>query len=267
MKLRLCTLFYGAALIVFVLAAMALFTPAHAATDAAAIKAAKTALQAAVDAGSTDGILAARGQFDALSTNDPGNAVLHYWVAACDWRVTPFFMGEDTKAKGKRWVDEGIARATKAYELDPKFGEALALRCGLMGLSLQFDASQTMKLGIQMEGDMSHAKDLAPKNPRVALLDGINTLYKPAFVGGGAGQARTKFEKAGALFAAETVTDPAAPDWGKDDVWTWDGRAAMKAGDSKGAVEAYKKALAANPNNGWVRHSLLPEAEKKLAAN
>ena len=64
-----------------------------------------------------------------------------------------------------------------------------------------------------------------------------------------------------------TVTDPAAPDWGRDDVWTWAGRAAMKSGDSKGAVEAYRKALAANPNNGWVRHSLLPEAEKKVAAN
>jgi tetratricopeptide (TPR) repeat protein len=123
-----------------------------------------------------------------------------------------------------------------------------------------------MKLGIQMEGDMGHARDLAPKNPRVALLDGINTLYKPAFVGGGAGAARTKFEKAGALFAAETVTDAAAPDWGKDDVWTWDGRAAMKAGDFKDAAAAYRKALAANPDNGWVKRSLLPEAEKKLAA-
>jgi len=267
MKRSFCTLFYAVALIAFVMALMALTAPAHAATDAAAVKAAKQAPQAAVDAGSADGILAARGQFDALSTNDPGNAVLHYWVAACDWRVAPFLMGEENKAKGKRWVDEGIARASKAYELDPKFAEALALRCGLMGMSIQFDSSQMMKLGIQMEGDMSHAHDLAPKNPRVGLLDGINTLYKPAFVGGGAGPARTKLEKAGALFAAETVTDPAAPDWGKDDVWTWAGRAAMKSGDSKGAVEAYKKALAANPNNGWVRHSLLPEAEKKVAAN
>ena len=46
-----------------------------------------------------------------------------------------------------------------------------------------------MQLGIQMGADMDHAHDLAPKNPRVALLDGINTLYKPGFVGGGAGKA------------------------------------------------------------------------------
>jgi tetratricopeptide (TPR) repeat protein len=247
--------------------ALILAAPAHAAVDPNAVKAAKASLQDAVNHGSVDGMLAARGQFDALSVSDPSNPVLHYWVAACDWRVAPFLMGEENKAKGKRWVDEGIARASKAYELDSKFGEALALRCGLMGLSLQFDSSQMMKLGIQMEGDMSHARDLAPKNPRVALLDGINTLYKPAFVGGGAGPARDKLDKAGALFAAETVTDPAAPDWGKDDVWTWNGRAAMKAGDTKSAVESYRKALAANPNNGWVRGSLLPEAEKKLAAN
>jgi tetratricopeptide (TPR) repeat protein len=176
-------------------------------------------------------------------------------------------MGEENKAKGKRWVDEGIARATRAYELDPKFAEALALRCGLMGMAIQFDSSQMMKLGIQMEGDMSHARDLAPKNPRIALLDGINTLYKPAFVGGGAGPARTKLEKAGTALRRREGERSRAPDWGRDDVWTWAGRAAMKAGDSKAAVEAYRKALAANPNNGWVKHSLLPEAEKKVAAN
>lgn len=255
-------LLYGAALIALVLVA-----PAHAAVDPNMVKAAKQSLQDAVNHGSVDGILAARGQFDALSTTDPTNPVLHYWVAACDWRVTPLLMDDANKAKGKRWVDEGIARASKAYELDPKFAEALALRCGLMGLSLQFDSSQMMKLGIQMGADMDHAVGMAPSNPRVALLDGINTLYKPAFVGGGAGQARKRFEKAASLFATEKAADASAPDWGRDDVWTWNGRAAMKEGDTKSAVDSYRKALAANPNNGWVRMSLLPEAEKKLAAN
>ena len=113
---------------------------------------------------------------------------------------------------------------------------------------------------------MAHAKDLAPKNPRVALLDGINTLYKPAFVGGGADKAVLRFGEAQVLYAAETVTDPAAPDWGRDDVYLWDGRAQAKTGDFKGAKESYTKALAANPSNGWVRHSLLPDVEKKLAA-
>jgi len=262
MRMRLCTLFYSAAMVT----ALAVSAPAHAAVDATQVATAKKGLQAAVDKGSVDGILAARGLFDALSTSDPANPLLHYWVATCDWRVAPFLMGEENKAKGKRWVDEGIARASKAYELDPKFAEALALRCGLMGLSLQFDSSQMMKLGIQMGADMDHAADLAPSNPRVALLDGINTLYKPAFVGGGAGQARKKFEKAAALFATEKVADPAAPDWGRDDVWTWNGRAATKEGDKKAAVESYRKALAANPDNGWMKSKLLPEAEKSLAA-
>ena len=32
------------------------------------------------------------------------------------------------------------------------------------------------------------------------------------------------------------------------------------------ARDAYRHALEANPANGWVRSTLLPEAEKKLAA-
>jgi hypothetical protein len=117
-----------------------------------------------------------------------------------------------------------------------------------------------------MEGDMAHAKGLAPKNPRVALLDGINTLYKPGFVGGGAGNAIKKFAESADLFAAETVSDPAAPDWGKDDVHVWNGRAATRNNDLAAARASYQKALAANPANGWVKKSLLPDVEKKLAA-
>jgi hypothetical protein len=238
---------------------------AHAA-DPAAIASAKKALQDAVNQGKPDAILAARGQFDALSVAEPKNALLHYWVAAADWRVAPLLMSDANKPKGKRWVQEGIDRASKAYELDPKFAEALALRCGLQGMYLQFDSSQMMKLGIQMEGDMAHAKGLAPKNPRVALLDGINTLYKPGFVGGGAGNAIKKFAESAELFASETVADPAAPDWGKDDVHVWNGRAEIKTNDLAAARASYQKALAANPANGWVKNSLLPDVEKKLAA-
>lgn len=236
------------------------------AADPAAIASARKALQAAVNMGNVDGMLAARGQFDALSVSEPKNALLHYWVAVADWRVAPLLTGEANKAKGKRWALEGIDRAGRAYELDPSFADALALRCGLQGLYLQFDSSQMMKLGMQMEGDMHHARDLAPKNPRVALLDGINTLHKPGFVGGGARNALKTFEQAAGLFAAETVTDASAPDWGRDDVHAWAGRAAVKAGDFKEARASYQKALAVNPANGWVRTKLLPEVEKKLAA-
>lgn len=248
------------------LAGVIAFVPSAHAADAAKVAAAKQTLQLAVNHGDANGILAARGQFDALSVSEPKNPLFHYWVATCDWRVAPFLMGETTKAKGKRWVQEGIDRASRAYELDPKFAEALALRCGLQGMSIQFDPSLGMRLGIQMGSDMAHARDLAPKNPRVALLDGINTMYTPAFVGGGADKAYTKLVAAQALFAAETVTDPAAPDWGKDDVYVWSGRAAMKSANFKDARDAYQKALVANPDNGWVKSSLLPEAEKKLAA-
>jgi tetratricopeptide (TPR) repeat protein len=255
----------GAALVACAVA-LAFATPARA-YDAAAVAAAKTALQTAVNHGKSEEILAARARFDALSVTDPDAALLHYWVAVADWRVTPIFLGEGKdKAQAKKWCEEGIARCDKALKLDPKMGEALALKCGLQGLSLQYDPGKMMTLGMGMESGMNRAQELSPKNPRVTLLDAISTLYKPAFVGGGADKALVKFEKAQALFAAETVTDPAAPDWGKDDVYVWSGRAASQGGDLKAAQAFYQKALAVNPENGWVKYSLLPGVEKKLAA-
>jgi tetratricopeptide (TPR) repeat protein len=253
-------------LLAAVLVAAAFTAPRAHAADAAQVAGIKRSLQSAVNTGNVDGMMAARGQFDALSAAEPKSSLLHYWVAVCDWRLAPYLMTDANKEKGKKFVAEGIARANQAYELDPKFAEALALRCGLQGMSIQLDPSKAMQIGIQMGADMDRALDLAPKNPRVKLLDGINTLYKPGFVGGGAGSALKALEKAQALFAAETVTDATAPDWGKDDVYVWAGRAAVKAGDYKGARDYYQKALAANPDNGWVKHSLLPEVEKQLGA-
>ncbi|MEO6462595.1 MAG: tetratricopeptide repeat protein, partial [Candidatus Eisenbacteria bacterium] len=90
-------------------------------------------------------------------------------------------------------------------------------------------------------------------------------FHKPAFVGGGADKARAKFDEAIVLFARAGAAGGGDLDWGKDDVYVWAGRAAMKEKDYAAAKAYYEKALAANPNNGWVRGSLLPNAEKQLA--
>ena len=41
------------------------------------------------------------------------------------------------------------------------------------------------------------AIELEPTNPRIAFLDAMNTLHKPAFVGGGAAKARKREREGG----------------------------------------------------------------------
>src|SRR5205085_7209466 len=106
---------------------------------------------------------------------------------------------------------------------------------------------------------------LGPKNPRVFLLQGIGTFHKPAFVGGGADKALPLFRKSQELFAKESG-DSTSIDWGRDDAWIWSGRAALKLEDWKTARADFAKALEISPGHAWVTASLIPEAEKGLAA-
>ncbi len=247
-------------------AAFAIAAPiASHAADAAAVAAAKTALQDAVNQGDAQAILVARAQFIALADAEPSNARLQYWVALCDWRATPIVQQKDKKRAAELCKD-GVTRCDKALKADDKLAEAHALKSGLQGLGIGLELYNPMLVSMGMEGSMRRAKELAPNSPRIAMLEAMNTLHKPEFVGGGADKAIKQFENAMKLADKETAhSDVLDADWGKDDVYLWSGRCAMKLEEYARAKDLYTKALAANPNNGWIKSALLPLAEKKLA--
>lgn len=251
---------------VLCLAALPLTRSPVFAFDVAGHAAARRALDTAVNKGDAKGMLGARALFAGLAADDPQDTRAHYGVALASWRATPLLEDAD-KAEAKRVCEEGLAAATRAIKLDPRSGEAVALKAGLQGLSLGFNPGAAMMLGPEMEQAMGRAEALSPASPRVALFKAMNTLHKPGFVGGGAEKAAPQFEHAVALAAAESVDDSTALVWGHDDVHVWAGRCAEKRGRLDEAVTQYREALAINPAHGWTRTILLPRAEKALAAS
>ena len=234
------------------------------ATSPAKITAAKRALARANTQKGPEALIAARAKLESLAAAEPKSLSLHYWVAYADWRLVPR-LSEDAKL-GERYCKDGLAEVEKALKLEPSFADALALKAGLQGMSLQFDPSQTMSLGPEMMQHLARAVELAPKNPRVRFLDALNTLHAPAFVGGGPAPALAKFKEAIALFEASSTADSTAIDWGHEDAYLWAGRSAMKLDDYETARGFYQKTLELNPENVWVRHALMPEVEKAIAA-
>jgi tetratricopeptide (TPR) repeat protein len=235
------------------------------AADPALISSAATSLQSAMNGGSAPGMLKARGQFEALLAAEPGSAILHYWMAVADWRVTPMLM-KDQKDKAARYAKDGIAQCDEAIRLDSHLAEALAVKGSLQGMSISFDPSSAMTLGPQGNANLQRAQALAPHNPRVWLLSGISALSRPPQFGGGPDAAGPVFERAVESLAADSAGAPGGPTWGHDDVHVWAGRCAMAKNDYAGALAHYHEALKINPDNGWVRTQLLPQAESALAA-
>ena len=249
--------------------ALVLLAPATArAADPAEIVAAKRALQQGLDASDSKQVLAARAQFEALRAAEPNSAVLATWVATADWRAVSLLAYRDRNKKAaKKQCQAGIAMAERASQLDPQLADAYAIRAGLLGLSIGLGNPMVagMTTGPKVDAAEKQARELAPADPRVALVEGIGILHKPSFVGGGADKALARLKEAIARFETETVTDSTAPDWGYDDAHLWAGQAAMKLEDYAAARAHFQRALEINPNNGWVRAILLPAAERALA--
>ena len=249
--------------LLILLLACTLTSPALAA-DPHALVAAKQLLQSGMNHGDTALMLKARGQFMGLLAAEPEAATLHTWVALTDWRVVPILAAKDREA-AKRYCDEGLVHCDAALKADPRAAEALAVKAGLQGLAINFNSAAAMTLGPALRANMGRAIELAPSDPRIRLLDGINTLHMPEFFGGGAQKALEKFKQANALFATESVADSTAPDWGRDDAFLWAGRCAMQLKDYAAARDYFQQALDSNPAKGWVRTALLPAAQDSLA--
>lgn len=239
---------------------------AAAATDPAALATARRQLQAAVNRPDSTSLLGAHAAFAALQIADASSPELAYWIALTDWRAVPV-LAPTHHDLAKSLCKEGIAACDRAIALRPKFADALALRASLLGMSFQFLGSAAgMSLGEEMAETFGRATSLEPKNPRVAFFVALSTLYKPAEVGGGPLKAKPMFARALALDAAAPPDSACAIAWGHDDLWLWAGQCDARLEDWKSAADRYHHALAANPENSWVRYVLLPEAEKKLAS-
>jgi tetratricopeptide (TPR) repeat protein len=139
--------------------------------------------------------------------------------------------------------------------------ETYALLASVMGQLIGADPSRAMTLGQAAGEAMARARTLGPDNPRVWLLDGISAIFTPAEYGGGPARAEERLRRAVALFERDAPTPP-APRWGKGEAHLWLGQVLQKEGRRDEARAEYQRALELEPENGWVRHALIPGLDR-----
>lgn len=179
-----------------------------------------------------------------------------YTLAYVDWRLT-YLREERRDATRTQLFDEAEAQLRTIGNAD---AEALALLGAIYGARIA-EGANAMRLGPRATHAISEAAKFAPSNPRVALLRGIHFFFTPAPFGGGIERAEAELRRAEELFARERGDQP-WPNWGRVDALGWLGQALMKTRDYAGARAAYDRALAIEPNHGWIR-SLVATLEAK----
>jgi len=182
----------------------------------------------------------------------------NYYLGYAAYKRSTILLQID-KDKANVYLDSAVVRFEEAISQDNAFAEAYALLAGCYGLKISIAPIKGMILGMKSGTLLSTAKKLAPTNPRVAMQRAISTYNTPSIFGGGKEKGLEEMNSAAVLFDRWASTDSLQPDWGKDEIWAWIGLARMDRKETIQAKRAFERALDINPDNGWVKHVLLPK--------
>jgi tetratricopeptide (TPR) repeat protein len=143
--------------------------------------------------------------------------------------------------------------------------EAKALLSGLYGMKMAHSSMMGMVLGPKSSGLIEEAVKLAPLSAIVWKIQGNSKMFTPAMFGGDIEEAIKAYEKSIELF--EKQPEALKNNWLYIDTMVFLGQAYSSEGQWAKAIAVYEKALKTEPNLGWVKFQLLPNAKKKALGN
>lgn len=224
-------------------------------------------IESALNHGDEAAVAAELAKCEAILTSRPDHPRASYYKAlVLASRASRLISTKDDgRAKG---LFEAAEATLKNALKSGRDAEVLSLHASVLERSIAVKGGfAAMKLGPAASAEHDESAELAPSNPRVAMLRGISLLNRPGFVGGSAEKALAEFERAAGLFDREasdsTEANGWAPTWGRAEVWAWIGQAHLKLGSKEKAREAFEKGLQVDPNYGWIRYVLLPKVTAK----
>ena len=225
----------------------------------AMIDTARVEIDRAVNQGDTQTLVAARARLERVAAVAPNDPWVHHYIGYALYREA-VYRGQKDSLDPKESLAAARTALERSIRLKP-IAETHALLSSVLGQSIGSNPLKGMTLGPKSDGEMDKAKRLAPNNPRVWLLSGIGTLFKPSMFGGGLDKAEVQLNKAAELFANDRPEAP-APAWGHAEVYAWLGQIQVKKKDLVAARKMYTRALEVDPDFGWVKYVLLPALDQ-----
>ena len=213
-------------------------------------------------AGDADAILAARALIDRVLTRFPDDPWLLHYRGFALYREATVRQGRERK-EVRQYLEEA-ERALEKSASQLALPETHALLGSVIGMQIGSNPIRGMTHGPRADGAMDRALERGANNPRVWLLHGIGTMFRPKLFGGGNERAEQYLRRSIALFDQDRPAPP-APSWGRDEAWLWLGQVLEDEKRWEEAKRAYEAALSIAPDNAWVRDELLANLEKRKA--
>jgi len=192
----------------------------------------------------------ARAQLEALKQREgPTQVLAFYYAGFASWRLS--LPANPDGLPQLKHVQDAINDLKRAIELKPDFADACALLATVYEERVGLDPRGLgPTLGPVTSAMRRKSVELAPKNPRVVLLDSMTVFWTPEAYGGGREAGVKRALEAIGFFQNERLTDPLMPDWGLPHAWVFAGQAylGLAKPDPTQARAAFAKALSIRPD-------------------
>jgi len=180
---------------------------------------------------------------ESLGAPDSHDRLKSYYVGLLAYRLTQL---DPNKSEAQRCV-HALDQSLRAQS---DFADALALQSACLAVLTELGKWRTPFGAPKSATQLRKALDLAPRNPRVLLLDALADYEH----GGATGC--EKFKSTAAGFDAERANVDQVPGWGAAEAYMWLGRCYLDKGDVVPARDALERALLIAPEFAPARRLL-----------
>jgi tetratricopeptide (TPR) repeat protein len=222
---------------------------------------ARVTIEAAYSRGDAQQVRGARALVERALTAFAADPLLQHYYAYSLYREATLLMGMKRGENEYRPLLEQADSLLEQSASKLALPETHALRSSVLGQLIGTNPLRGMTLGPRSGSAMDRAIELGPRNPRVWMLRGVGAMFTPSMFGGGVEKSEEYLRKAIALFPDDRPAAP-LPAWGHSEAYAWLGQILHKQRRIDDARAAYAKALELQPENGWVRHVLLPALDR-----
>lgn len=182
----------------------------------------------------------------------PADPMKSYYQGLLQYRLLLLATGKD-KGAAKDAAESCVDRLGEANSARPDFAQSLALQAGCMGILSGLKPWKAPVLGSRSTSQLERSLKLAPRDPRVILLDALADYERPSFVGGDKARAFTKLQKAVTAFEAERQSIAPLPGWGAAEAYTYLARSHLDRGEAVDARAALERALLLAPDFAFAK--------------
>lgn len=183
------------------------------------------------------------------SSSDPARS---YYAGLANYRLTQLTVAND-RSHAKEAAQGCVTSLDQALQARKDFADAMALQSACLDALASLEPWRAPFAASKSGAQLEKARHVAPRNPRVLLLDAMGDYERPRSGETGRERALAGFKKAAAAFEAERQEEDHVPGWGAAEVYVYLARCYLDRGSTLEARDALERALLLAPEYAQAR--------------